>query len=61
MPLAAAFLSSVGRMKYVRPLYRALARSAVGKQAALDTFAANAGKLHPIARKMVAADLGVAA
>jgi leukotriene-A4 hydrolase len=48
-------------MKYVRPLYRALFRSKVGKQAALDTFEANRGRYHPICRKMVAADLGVAA
>lgn len=59
VPLACDFLGSVGRMKYVRPLYRALSRSRVGSQAALDTFAATKGRLHPIARKMVAADLGV--
>lgn len=48
-----------GRMKFLRPLYRALFRSKAGKQAALDTFAACRATYHPIAQKMVAADLGV--
>ena len=52
-------LSSQGRMKYLRPLYRALYRSKFGKQLALDTFKAAADKYHPIARKMVEADLGL--
>ena len=47
--------------QYVRPLYRALFKSKAGRQAALDTFEEAAGRYHPIARKMVAADLGVAA
>jgi leukotriene-A4 hydrolase len=45
-------------MKYLRPLYRALKRSKKGAAVADRTFEANAGKYHPIARKMVAADLG---
>mmetsp|Transcript_3711 Transcript_3711/g.5398 ORF Transcript_3711/g.5398 Transcript_3711/m.5398 type:complete len:94 (-) Transcript_3711:431-712(-) len=46
-------------MKYVRPLYRALSASKFGKSVALDTFLQNADFYHPIARKMVASDLGV--
>ncbi|KIZ00911.1 hypothetical protein MNEG_7056 [Monoraphidium neglectum] len=59
LPLAVAMVASVGRMKYLRPLYRALYRSKIGRQAALDTFKANAARYHPIARKMVAVDLEV--
>lgn len=59
VPLATAFLKAQGRMKYLRPLYRALFRSKVGKQAALDTFAAAKSSYHPIAAKMVAVDLGL--
>jgi hypothetical protein len=48
-------------MKFVRPLYRALKNAKVGDNGrmARETFAANADKYHPIARKMVAQDLGV--
>lgn len=44
-------------MKYVRPLYRALLRSKMGKQVALDTFKENRDGYHPIAQKMLAQDL----
>ncbi len=44
-------------MKYLRPLYRALYRSKSMRQVALDTFQACKERYHPIARKMVAADL----
>jgi leukotriene-A4 hydrolase len=57
LPGVVDLLSSQGRMKYLRPLYRALYRSKMGRQAALDTFGAVKGKYHPIAAKMVAADL----
>jgi leukotriene-A4 hydrolase len=50
-------LSSQGRMKYLRPLYRALFRSPTGKQLALDTFSKEGGRYHPIAKKMVEVDL----
>ena len=46
-------------MKYVRPMYKGLFRSKMGKQAALDTFVAHRAALHPIAQKMVASDLGL--
>ncbi|KXZ45002.1 hypothetical protein GPECTOR_59g609 [Gonium pectorale] len=62
LPAAAEMLRSQGRMKYIRPLYRALARAGpAARQLALDTFAAAGPGYHPIARKMVAADLGVEA
>jgi Leukotriene A4 hydrolase, C-terminal len=38
VPEVVAFVTSQGRMKYVRPLYRALIQSKNGKQAAIDTF-----------------------
>ena len=46
-------------MKFVRPLYRALFASKNNKQTALKVFLANSDFYHPIARKMVANDLGV--
>ncbi len=59
-PLAAGFLEEQGRMKFTRPLYRALFRCGPnGKALALKTFQESGNKLHPIARKMVASDLGV--
>ncbi|GBF94539.1 leukotriene A-4 hydrolase [Raphidocelis subcapitata] len=57
LPLASDFLASVGRMKFLRPLYRALRRSKKGAEVAGRAFEANAARYHPIARKMVAADL----
>lgn len=47
--------------QYLRPLYRALYADAESRQAALDTFAANREMYHPIAAKMVAADLHIPA
>lgn len=45
-----------------RPLYKALFRStAAGKKLALRTFQESKAALHPIAAKMVAVDLGIAA
>jgi leukotriene-A4 hydrolase len=44
-------------MKYLRPLYRALFRSKMGKQAAVDTFQEAKDTYHPIAKKMLAQDL----
>lgn len=46
-------------MKFLRPTYRALYRSKMGRQAALDIFREAQAGYHPIARKMVAADLGL--
>jgi leukotriene-A4 hydrolase len=55
-PHVVAFLTSQGRMKFVRPLYRALFASSFGRELALDTFDAHCDKYHPIAKKMVDAD-----
>ena len=59
--LAVDFVTCQGRMKFVRPLYRALRDSPCenAKETAMSTFVANADFYHPICRKMVASDLGV--
>ena len=57
LPLTVQFLKEQGRMKFLRPLYRALYKSKMGKEAALQTFKEAGGSYHPIAAKMVAADL----
>jgi len=44
-------------MKFVRPLYRALFASRMGKKLAVDTFLQSADFYHPICAKMVAGDL----
>jgi leukotriene-A4 hydrolase len=46
-----------GRMKFTRPLYRALYKSAMGKRVAVQTFVENKEIYHPICAKMVARDL----
>jgi len=51
------FITEQGRMKFVRPLYRALFTSPKGKQLAIDTFTKNKNFYHSIAAKMVAKDL----
>ena len=60
VPQVIDFLKSQGRMKFTRPLYRDLAAWAEQKQTAVDTFTGWAENYHPICRKMVATDLGVA-
>lgn len=59
VPSVVDFITSQGRMKYVRPLYRALLRSR-WRQLAVDTFRDNQHRYHPIARKMIAVDMRVA-
>ncbi len=58
-PLAKALLCDQGRMKYLRPIYRALSATSEGKEFAKEVFAEAGPTYHPIAYKMVAADLGV--
>ncbi|PHH87130.1 hypothetical protein CDD83_9274 [Cordyceps sp. RAO-2017] len=53
----AELLGGVGRMKFVRPLFRELNK--VNRQLALDTFAKNRDFYHPICRGMVQKDLGI--
>lgn len=57
VPHVVAFVTSQGRMKYVRPLYRALRVSRVGARAAVNAFAKHSNMYHPICRKMLQADL----
>ncbi|KAJ4265585.1 Leucyl aminopeptidase yscIV [Fusarium torreyae] len=54
---AATLLGRVGRMKFVRPLFRALNK--VNRQLALDTFEKNKDFYHPICKGMVEKDLGL--
>lgn len=58
---AVEFLGRVGRMKYLRPLYRTMAKSKSQaiRDAAQRAFGEFSQRYHPIARKMVASDLGV--
>mmetsp|Transcript_23074 Transcript_23074/g.34411 ORF Transcript_23074/g.34411 Transcript_23074/m.34411 type:complete len:220 (-) Transcript_23074:313-972(-) len=58
-PGAVKFMTSQGRMKFVRPLYRLLYASE-GKKLALDTFKAHRNIYHSIASKMLAKDLDLA-
>ncbi|KAF5019154.1 hypothetical protein F66182_8859 [Fusarium sp. NRRL 66182] len=53
----AALLGRVGRMKFVRPLFRGLNK--VDRQLALDTFEKNKDFYHPICKGMVEKDLGL--
>ena len=64
LPEVDSFLSEQGRMKYLRPLYKAIFSQTSGfdpdgKTQARDLFAKHKGLYHPIAAKMVASDLGV--
>lgn len=59
LPIVVRFITTQGRMKYVRPLYRSLYRSSMGKKLAVKTFLANKEFYHPICAKMVAFDLCV--
>ena len=61
LPSVAAFLLEQGRMKFLRPLYRALhrSRSQAMRAFAQATFERARASYHPIAAKMVAQDLGL--
>jgi len=61
VPHVVSFITSQGRMKYVRPLFRALRRSKAGAVKAIQTFRRHQGLYHSIARKMIQADLKAAA
>jgi len=54
---AAELLGKVGRMKFVRPLYKKLEK--VDRKLALKTFEKNKDFYHPICRGMVEKDLGL--
>lgn len=57
MPVVLHFVTSQGRMKYVRPLYRLLFRSKMGGAVAKRMFLENKDIYHPICAKMIASDL----
>ena len=56
-PIVVRFVSSQGRMKYIRPLYRAMFASSSSREIAVDTFVKNKDFYHPIASKMIAYDM----
>ena len=57
LPVVVRFITTQGRMKFVRPLYRTLFQSKMGKDLAVSTFLQHKDFYHPIAAKMLAADL----
>ena len=57
---AQEFVAGLGRMKFIRPVYRALFLSNMGRSIALSKFQELKGGYHPIARKVVASDLSCA-
>ncbi len=57
-PGAAELLGQVGRMKFVRPLFRSL--NNVDRELALKTFEEHKDFYHPICRQQVEKDLGLA-
>lgn len=59
LPVVVRFVTTQGRMKFVRPLYRALYQSPMGKKLAVDTFLDSKDFYHPICAKMIASDLCV--
>jgi len=56
-PVVVRFITTQGRMKFVRPLYRALCKSEKGKELAISIFLSNRDFYHPICSKMLAQDL----
>ena len=59
LPVVTRFITTQGRMKFTRPLYRALYKSRMGREVAISTFLAHKDFYHPICVKMVAHDLKV--
>jgi leukotriene A-4 hydrolase/aminopeptidase len=55
LPRIRELLGHTGRMKYLKPLYRALAKRDDTRQLARDLFARLRGEYHPIAQQVVAA------
>lgn len=56
-PEVTKFVVEIGRMKYVRPLYKALFKCKNGKKLAVDTFLANKSFYHSICAYGVSKDL----
>lgn len=59
IPVVVRFITTQGRMKFTRPLYKALHRSKMGKDLAVQTFLKHKEMYHPISTKMIASDLCV--
>ncbi|KAJ3272315.1 Leukotriene A-4 hydrolase [Terramyces sp. JEL0728] len=59
-PSVVSFITRVGRMKYVRPLYRQWIKADDGLEIAKETFTKNKSFYHPICSGMVSKDLGLA-
>eukprot|EP00993_Chasmostoma_nieuportense_P005751 NODE_636_length_1991_cov_12.186695_g589_i0.p1 GENE.NODE_636_length_1991_cov_12.186695_g589_i0~~NODE_636_length_1991_cov_12.186695_g589_i0.p1 ORF type:complete len:631 (-),score=194.54 NODE_636_length_1991_cov_12.186695_g589_i0:97-1929(-) len=59
LPVVVDFLSTQGRMKFIRPTFRALHASQMGKTLAVKVFREKQTTYHSIAAKMCAKDLGV--
>lgn len=59
IPHAVKLLTEQGRMKFTRPLYRALYQSKMGREIARETFVKNQSRYHAICAKMVSRDLGL--
>lgn len=55
------FVSNNGRLKYIRPVYRSLAKTLSGSktQLAIDEYRKNMNIYHPIARDQIEKDLGL--
>lgn len=57
LPVAFRFITSQGRLKYVRPLYRALSHSKMARRhVTREIFLANQDFYHPMAAKLIASD-----
>lgn len=60
-PSVVSFVTSQGRMRMTRPLYRAMSKAGPrGKLLAVETFTKHRGLYHNIAAKMIAKDLQLA-
>ena len=59
VPQVVAFVKEVGRMKYVRPLYRELYAWEEQRDVAVEAFLEWRQNYHPIAAKMLAQDLHI--
>jgi leukotriene-A4 hydrolase len=58
LPRVEEVLGSIGRMKYLKPLYRALAKREETRGLARETFGRYRGTYHPIAQQVVRGILG---
>ena len=60
LDITTRFITTQGRMKYIRPLYRALRDSGLhNRTLAVTIFLSNVEFYHPIAKKMLASDLAI--